>query len=563
MWVGYLSEPDRAWPNAEQLRHRLGERATICTGTGYAIGVRSDEPDDARLETREDGRISISVDVNGERVTVATLDPGPPWPRVTLTPDPFGLHGCYANLWALGSVLFASQPDFSLERYAHPTPIAPHALHGYLCFSHVPTPATLLAGGLCHVPAGDRWQIEPCGIRYERSDPWQEGEATRLTEEEAARELRRRLQESVARRLGAEREVGVFLSGGLDSSLIAALLVEAGARVSLFTLDFGPPHDAELPYARRVAEHLGCPIEIVPARPRDVRRALRATAAALRQPFGDGVTVPLYLLGQAASQRVGTVFNGEGGDQLFGGWANKPMVASALYGGSGHDRVEAYLATFHRFHGQTDALYTEGGRAATAGVDARAWLSRSLPTGRWGSLLHWLRAANLCLKGAQNIAPRAVQLAAASGLKMRAPFFDRGLAEWSFTLPPEWLLQGAREKAILKEVAAHYLPAEVAEREKRGMGVPLADWCLGELRRDVARVLSPWRLRRDGWFQPSAVTALRRGEDTPAEFRRRRAGEKLWALLMLHLWIDARPGAKFGSPRSATAAPEGARLEDA
>jgi asparagine synthase (glutamine-hydrolysing) len=124
---------------------------------------------------------------------------------------------------------------------------------------------------------------------------------------------------------------------------------------------------------------------------------------------------------------------------------------------------------------------------------------------------------------------------------MRAPFFDRALAEWTFTLPPEWLLQGACEKALLKRVASGYLPPEIVAREKRGMGVPVTDWCLDALRGEVARVLNPWRLRRDGWFDPSAVAALRRGEGPEGEFRRRRAGEKLWALLMLHLWADVRP----------------------
>jgi asparagine synthase (glutamine-hydrolysing) len=158
--------------------------------------------------------------------------------------------------------------------------------------------------------------------------------------------------------------------------------------------------------------------------------------------------------------------------------------------------------------------------------------------GEYVSLLHRLRAANLRLKGAQSIAPRAAQLAAGCGLRMRSPFFDRSLAEWTFSLPPEWLLQGACEKALLKRVAEAYLPPEIVGREKRGMGVPLTDWCQGGLRCEVARRLSPARLRRDGWFEPRAVAALRRGEDHAREFRRRRAGEKLWTLLMLHLWCD-------------------------
>jgi asparagine synthase (glutamine-hydrolysing) len=543
MWAGTLVQGDLHPATVERLAGWLGSGAEICQGPRYALGVRPGDLDDARLEQQGDGRILLSVDVNGERATVAILDPGPPHPLVTLIPDPFGLRGCFVRQVG-GSCWFTSDTRVRDGAPDLRRPVDPVALHGYLCFSYVPTPRTL-ADDFLSVPAGGRWVTTAAGCRYEPDDPWREGEPTPLTEDEAAQELRRRLQDAVACRLGGADEVGVFLSGGLDSSLIAALLVEAGARVQLFTLDFGPPYDIELPFARQVAEHLKSPLHVVPARPREVRSALRVTASALQQPFGDGVTVPLYLLGKAASDLVGVVFNGEGGDQLFGGWANKPMVAAALYGGAGYDPVDAYLATFHRFYGQTDALYTKAARAETTRVDARAWLERSLPRSRFGSLLHWLRAANLRLKGAQNIAPRAVQLAEAHGLQMRAPFFDRALAEWTFTLPPEWLLRGAREKAILKQVAAGYLPPEIVEREKRGMGVPVTEWCLGELRRDVARVLSPVRLLRDGWFQPHAVAALRRGEDHASEFRRRRAGEKLWALLMLHLWSDAHPSVRF------------------
>jgi asparagine synthase (glutamine-hydrolysing) len=131
------------------------------------------------------------------------------------------------------------------------------------------------------------------------------------------------------------------------------------------------------------------------------------------------------------------------------------------------------------------------------------------------------------------------QLAAAHGLRVRAPFFDRELAEWTFALPPEWFLRGACEKHLLKRAAEPYLPSEIIWREKRGMGVPVTEWCLRPLRRDVARCLSPARLKRDGWFEPAAVAALCRGEDQPHEFRRRRIGEKVWTLLMLHLWLDA------------------------
>lgn len=537
-WAGCLGPgSDAASPG-----RLLGPWAQTVVGAGFALGVRAGTGD-APVRLSDDGRGGASAILGddpdaGCSVTV-TLRGGEP--ALLLRCDPFGLYGaCYAR--AGETLWFASDPRLLGG------PVDAAARHGYLCFSHVPTPETIFVG-VSRLPAGGRLVVERGIERVEDGAGWREADGVGEGGEEAAlRRLRDLLHGSVCRRLGEEREVGVFLSGGLDSSLIAALLARAGARVRCFTLDFGPPFDAELFCARAVADSLGLPLHIVSCRPADVRAVLDATAAALHEPFGDAVTAPLYLLGKAAARHVRVVFNGEGGDQLFGGWANKPMIAAALYGGVGEDAEAAYLATYHRFHGLTNRLYTPAARAAVGEIDAGAWVRFALGRPGSGSLLHRLRAANLRLKGAQNIAPRAVQLAEAQGLRVHAPFFDRALADWTFTLPPEWLLHGACEKYLLKRAAEEFLPPEIVWREKRGMGVPVMEWCAGgTLRRELSRRLPARRLTRDGWFDPRFVTALRRDRDVlPGEFRRRRVGEKLWCLLMLHAWIDARPRSSCG-----------------
>jgi asparagine synthase (glutamine-hydrolysing) len=466
---------------------------------------------------------------------------------VTLTCDPFGLHTVFiARVEEASEATFWFASDLTLLRhYARlpATTLCPDALHGYLCCSYVPTPTTLYAG-IETLPAGSRTTFDATGAPTPTTAPrpWNEVRPFQTDETAAVEALRQKLRAAVERQLAGEREVGVFLSGGLDSSLVAALLAEAGARLHLYTLDFGPPFDGELSAARAVAAHLKQPLHIVPARVADVAKALRATAGAMQQPFGDAVTVPLMLLGKAASRHVDLVFNGEFGDQLFGGWANKPMIAAELYAARDYRREAAYMATFHRFHGLTNTLYTPRLRQATASRDAENGIRAELEAGSYSSLLHRLRAANLRLKGAQNIGPRARQLAEACSLRSHSPFCDRELTDWTFTCPPEWFLQGACEKYLLKRAAEPFLPAEIVWREKRGMGVPATEWCLGGLRRSIRRVLHPRRLEQDGLFRPEAVRALCRGSDTPGEFRTRRLGEKLWTLLMLHLWLDAQPG---------------------
>ena len=527
MWTGTLG------PEAEsRLKRALGPGARIVAGPGFALGVQNRGGEPAALSVEADGTVRAALGDTDEAGCSATIRPA--GPTVALQRDPFGLHSLYFARQE-GSLDFSTDLRALTRCFDAMPTLDPIALHGYLCFSYVPTPHTLLSG-ISTLSAGGRIEIRGEKTEEAGAPPWSEEPPFAGSEEAAVGELRALLQAAIVRRLGAEREVGVFLSGGLDSSLIAAMLAEAGARLRLFTLDFGAPWNVELPWAQQVAMRLGQPLTVVSAAPDAVRSALETTAAALDLPFGDGVVVPLMLLGKAASGQVETIFNGEGGDQLFGGWANKPMLAAELYGDPGYDREAAYLDTFHRFHGLTDRLYTPPMRERTADADVGHWVRPALNEGGFASLLHRLRSANLALKGAQNIAPRAVQLAAAQGLKVRSPFFDRALTEWSFRLPPEWLLRGACEKYLLKRVAEAYLPTEIVWREKRGMGVPVTEWCLGPLRRDIERTLHPRQLKRDGLFDPRYVAALLRGEDQPGEFRRRRLGEKLWALYMFQLW---------------------------
>ncbi len=456
--------------------------------------------------------------------------------EVLLERDRFGLQSSYVAQ-AEGKMWYSSDLKALLNSLPTRPALDPIALHGYLCFSYVPNPLTLFQG-VTALPAGSRYRLTPQGIEPLGTRLWRELPPFATDEEEALQTLQALLRDSVRKRLGEAKEVGVFLSGGLDSSLIAALLHEAGARLRLYTLDFGAPWNAELPFAQQVAAHLGHPLTVVSASPSSVRFALKTTVRAMHQPFGDGVTVPLMLLGQSASGRVETVFNGEGGDQLFGGWANKPMIAAEMYGERGYQREAGYLNTLHRFYGLTDSLYTPEMRRITADTDVGAWIRPALQGGEFSTLLHRLRAANFTLKGAQNIAPRCVQIAAEQGLKVEAPFFDEALTEWSFSLPPEWFLQGACEKYLLKRLADHYLPSGVVWREKRGMGVPVTEWCLSALRRDIAHSLSPRHLKRQGLFQPAFVQGMLKGEMAPGDFRRRRLGEKLWAFWIYHLWQE-------------------------
>ena len=420
------------------------------------------------------------------------------------------------------------------------------ALYGYSCFSYVPTPLTPVQG-IQSLAAGTEQTWTVNGKRQIVSPTnhslvnWRENPTQLEDEPTAIAQLQALLNIAVERQisdLGGE-PVGVLLSGGLDSSLVAALLVKAGVRVRAYTLDFGPSSRPEWPYAEQVAQALGIPLVKVEASPRRIRKALSATVRALDLPFGDGVTVPLYLLNKAASQEVGIIFNGEGGDQLFAGWTNKPLIAASLYQFDHPEGREIfdqqYLRTFHKLWGHEAQVFQPAVLNEIQALNPQDWLYPALdPTAAQG-FLHRLRRATLMLKGAQNIHPRATNLALAQGLKVRSPFCDPDLAQWSFGLAGSLCLRGTCEKYILKRAAEPLLPAEIVWRPKRGMGVPLTIWCLNEWWRDLGQWLNPGVLAAQGNWQSDLALLTALG-DLSGTIQGRRIGEILWLLVMWQQW---------------------------
>jgi asparagine synthase (glutamine-hydrolysing) len=247
------------------------------------------------------------------------------------------------------------------------------------------------------------------------------------------------------------------------------------------------------------------------------------------------------------------VWNGEGGDQFFGGWTSKPMIAAAIYEGTVEDETpeEQYLRSYHRFYGLEDQLYTEDLQQRFGGPgQRRALLAPYLGDERTRGFLNRVRLTDVSLKGSQNILPRAERIANGHGLDVRVPLFDRALAEFSFRLPPSLKLHGACEKYVLKLAMQGRLPEAVVWRRKFGMSVPMTDWLLGPkpargsaavarggLAPALDELLSEASLQKRGLFRPEYVAQLIRGQDEPFETRRRRVGEKLWALIMLEQWL--------------------------
>jgi asparagine synthase (glutamine-hydrolysing) len=446
--------------------------------------------------------------------------------------------GCIPLYWTEidKTIWFASHLQLLLPLISQPE-IDVEGFYGYSCCSYVPTPLTPVKG-IHAVPTGVElsWSVgslKPVTISQHQ---WQQTPVQITDKTTAINQLQNLLQAAVEPQIQdlIDEPVGVFLSGGLDSSIVAALLVQNGIKVRAYTLDFGTVGVSEQPYAEQVAKHLQIPLIKVPVNPKLVRKHLDSTVRALDSPYGDGVTVPLYLLNQAASQEVAVVFNGEGGDQLFAGWTNKPLIAASIYGGN-TDFIQPYLQTFHRLYNYSQQSFQPEILDRIQPLNPADWISDALDPVFAPELLHRLRRASLMLKGAQNIHPRATNLATAHGLKVRSIFCDLQLAEWTFSVAGSLHLQGACEKYILKRAVEHLLPTEIVWRTKRGMGVPLTAWLYQELWTDLGRWLNPTGLQQAGFWQPDIAARLVSGEFS-GSMQGRRIGEILWLIIMWERW---------------------------
>jgi len=430
-------------------------------------------------------------------------------------------------------IWFASRLQLLLPLIATPQ-VDIDAVYGYSCFSYVPTPLTPIAGIQALPPGKQQIWSNPDQFETKHLHKWESNRELIRDETEAIAQLQTKLKNALETQLEnlSSFSVGVFLSGGLDSAIVAALLVQAGVKVKAYSLDFGPYGVSELPYAQQIATHLQIPLVPVDATPKAITKALHQTVRALDLPFGDGVSVPLYLLSQAASQETEIVFNGENGDQLFAGWTNKPLIAASVYSQQ-TDFIEQYLHTFHRIYGLEKGVFPP--EIISSLPHPSQWLAEALDPHYTKSLLDRLRRANLMLKGAQNIQPRATNIAFANGLRVRSPFCDLALSEFTFQLPGELFLRGATEKYILKKAVESLLPAEIVWREKRGMGVPLTQWFVKPLWNLIAPWLNPLTLQQEGIFLPELPSQTLLGR-LGGKIQGRRIGEILWLLMMWELW---------------------------
>lgn len=471
--------------------------------------------------------------------------------RLTLLRDGSGARPLYFGAFD-DRLLFGVEPKAVLAYPGFPRRLRMDAVAQYLSYSFQPGSGTMLED-LHSVGLGEwvRVTLSPgAAPSIERHRFFRfEDEGGEHAEEDATvddatwvERTRSTVEKAVADRLPkADQPVSIFLSGGLDSSLVTAEVQRQRRRQSAappktFAIHFGERYPNELAFAREVAAHVGTEHRDVEISPKRFLPRLRSIVHQLDDPIGDPITIPNFELAREVSGEADAVFNGEGGDPLFGGPKNLSMMLHHWYGldDGPFAQERAYLRSYRRAYDERERLLTP---EAWAKVDEHQALEAPLnaffAAERPTSLLNKLMAINIRLKGAELILPKVDRMLGAHGIAVRAPLFDARLIRLSFAMPPRMKLRDGIEKWALKQAFADALPRSIVDRPKSGMRVPVHFWFQGELRRYGKKILSKREIERVGIFRADRVKQLL-AYDT--EEGRGRYGIKLWMLLNFELW---------------------------
>ena len=438
------------------------------------------------------------------------------------------------------------------------------ALEAFLAFNSIPAPYSIFRG-VRKLPAGHLLVWENGAVtleRFARPGPEAEDELRTGDEAELVEELRARLRDSVRAHLLSDVPVGVLLSGGVDSAVLAALAAqETPEPVHTFTIGFEERSFDERDDARRVAERYGTEHHELLVRP-EPELLLRALAEAFDEPFADSSALPTYLVSQLAAEHVKVALSGEGGDELFGGYytyqadliadrlgpvarAVRPLVealpsssrkASLDYKAKRFVRA-AHLPPLERHHGWKEIFSIDarseltGRRAAFDPVDVYRARYAETPA---APQLARLQDVDFGVYLVDDLLVKTDRASMAHSLEARVPFLDPVVTNLAFALPTKLKVRGLTKKVLLRKAAEPLLPKEVVHGRKRGFSIPAAAWLRGELEPFARETLSPSTLQRQGFFQPEPVTRLLDEHVAGKEDWSR----QLWGLLAFTLWYE-------------------------
>jgi len=497
----------------------------------------------------------------------------------------------------------AAHPSFEGE-------ISREALSLYMRHLCVPAPYSiyrginkLMPGFLATISQAQREPALHC--YWSAAEAAEQGVADRvsLSPEEAVDSLEQLLLSAVGRQMMSDVPLGAFLSGGVDSSTIVALMQAQSARpVKTFTIGFHEAGYDEAVHARAVAEHLGTDHTELYVTPEHAMAVIPRLPTLYDEPFADSSQIPTFLVSELARRYVTVSLSGDAGDELFGGynrytmsrsfWRSLSKIPRPLRKGLARGITGVPPATWDRVGARLRPVTPSAARGLLAGdklhKSAGIMASRSIAEVYRGLASHWTDPAAVVIGGAEpptlltgnlprleglddiermmaldlltylpdDILVKVDRAAMGVSLETRVPFLDHRVVEYAWRLPIDYKIRDGQSKWPLRQVLYKYVPKELIERPKAGFGVPIDSWLRGPLKDWAEALLDERRLRSEGYFRPEPIRQMW------ATHLSGRAGmhHHLWVVLMFQSWLETtRKGAAaagelpIGLPASAAA----------
>jgi asparagine synthase (glutamine-hydrolysing) len=441
------------------------------------------------------------------------------------------------------------------------------ALLQYFYFGYVPDPLTAFAA-IKKLPPGH--SMEYSGGKLNVRCYWDVpayGSARPKSEEECLEVLESKLAEAVRIRLMSEVPLGALLSGGVDSSMVVALMARASSSpVKTFSIGFAEDRFNEAEYARVVAERFGTEHHEMVVDP-NIEETITYLSSMLEEPFGDSSMLPTYFVCRMARQEVTVALSGDGGDELFAGydryavamrrkhfdripqWAGKlyrqnvhPSLPAGVYGrnlawNASLNWRDRYLdsMTFLPALDRERSLFSKDFLELADRLPDPLQQFQNYYDHTPGARDDLSRLLYLDTKTylAGDILTKVDRMSMATSLEVRVPMLDQEFVEWATALPAEWKFRATTRKYLLKRLAERLgIPAELLHRPKQGFQLPLEQWLRGELKEKFLSILTESRSLQRGYFRPEAVRGL---VDEHIRGRRNRSGV-LWKMLILEWW---------------------------
>lgn len=513
-----------------------------------------------------------------------------------LARDRFGEKPIYYG-WSNGVFLFGSELKALRAYPGFSNNVCREALTQYLRFMYVPTPwsiyngiyklepgclLTLKGGPPSTAPshplsAGSVYETVSVDRWWSMVDVVEKGLRDPLTDETAALELlEERLKDSVRLQSIADVPLGAFLSGGVDSSMIVALMQQQNSRqVNTFTVGFEEVEFDESPHAKAVADHLGTEHTELFVRVAEAQDVIPQLPSIYDEPFADSSQIPMYLVCRAARKYVTVALSGDAGDELFGGYNRyfwgprvwnkvawlpftvRRALGSAIQSipaegwkvlgafGSGIDVVRLSEKTLKVAVGlqcshHIDDLYAslvnewQHPEAFVIGASAPASSFPSLPNVPMDDARERMMFWDSLTYLPDDILCKVDRAAMGISLETRVPFLDHRVVEVAWRLPMSMKIRENTGKWALRQLLYRYVPRDLIERPKAGFSIPIGQWLRGPLRDWSEALLEPSRLRQEGYFDSTYVVAI---------WRKHLSGcydwtARLWSILMFQAWLD-------------------------